>query len=217
MRRAAGPVIGAALLLVAACAPVYLAEGSPPTREARASSTAGEGSGERPAGASRERWYPPPPARQEGAAPTEAALSNVLGSLVWPLAADGGTLLTSGYGHRPHPSDGVVRFHRGVDLRATGGSPVYAVADGRVVRSGSSGAYGQLVEIDHGAGLHSVYAHHRRNLVDEGDEVRRGQVIALVGATGNATGDHLHFELRWRDGTVDPRAVLPPLSPRSAR
>ncbi len=213
MRRAASLVMGWALLLASACAPVYLADGSSSTAEARSSSRA-EAPAEGPAGPSRERWYPPP---SEEEAPLETrALSSVLASLVWPLATDRGAL-TSGYGHRPHPSDGVVRFHRGVDLRAAGGTPVYAAADGRVVRSGSAGAYGWMVEIDHGAGLHSVYAHHRRNLVDEGQEVRRGEVIALVGASGNATGDHLHFELRWRDGTVDPHTVLPSLSTRSAR
>lgn len=214
MSRVASLAIGGALLLASACAPVYLAEGSSSTAEVRSSSRA-EAPAERPAGPSRERWYPPPSGEEE-APPATAALSSVLASLVWPLATDRGAL-ASGYGHRPHPSDGVVRFHRGVDLRAAGGTPVYAAADGRVVRSGSAGAYGWMVEIDHGAGLHSVYAHHRRNLVDEGQEVRRGEVIALVGASGNATGDHLHFELRWRDGTVDPHTVLPSLSTRSAR
>jgi len=77
--------------------------------------------------------------------------------------------------------------------------------------SGRSGAYGNLVIVDHGADLHSLYAHHVRNMVQEGETVRRGQVIARVGHTGNATGDHLHFELRWRGGTVDPLTVLPPL------
>ena len=65
--------------------------------------------------------------------------------------------------------------------------------------------------IDHGAGLQSLYGHHSANLVQEGARVRRGEVIALVGHTGNATGDHLHFELRWREGTVDPMVVLPQL------
>lgn len=216
MRRIAGLAVTAALLGLAGCAPVYIAEGTPSTRETRAGapSVDEDRSADGPRGPSSERWYPPPPGEEVG---SRESLSGVLGSLIWPLAADGATLLTSGYGHRPHPSDGVIRFHRGVDLRAPGGAPVYAAADGRVVQSGSAGAYGWMVEIDHGAGLRSLYAHHRRNLVREGERVRRGQVIGLVGATGNATGEHLHFELRWRDGTVDPRTVLPPLSRLSAR
>lgn len=196
-----------------ACAPVYVSEGrvdagGMPSNEPAGDEVAG------PTGPADERWYPPPSEEPER---EPASLPAVLSTLVWPLATDGATILTSGYGHRPHPTDGWVRFHRGVDLRAGSGTPVHATADGRVVRSGSVGAYGWMVEIDHGAGLHSLYAHHSRNLVREGDEVRRGDVIALVGATGNATGDHLHFELRWRDGTVDPNTVLPPLRTASTR
>jgi len=89
---------------------------------------------------------------------------------------------------------------------------VHAVAAGRVLESGSSGAYGNRIVLDHGEGLHSLYAHHERNLVTRGQAVRRGQVIALVGHTGNAIGDHLHFELRWKEGTVDPWTVLPVLT-----
>lgn len=203
----------AVAVAAAGCAPVYTAE----PRVAPGGATVADRAPReaRPVGTSGERWYPPPPSDDEIAS---RSLPEVLGTLVWPLATDGATILTSGYGHRPHPSDGIVRFHRGIDLRAAGGDPVYAAADGVVVRSESAGAYGWLVEIDHGGGLHSVYAHHRRNLVAVGDVVRRGEAIALVGRTGNATGDHLHFELRWRDGTVDPRTVLPPLSPsRPAR
>lgn len=215
MKRIVELAVAAMFLAVVGCAPVYVAEGAPTAREARSGTPRGAGDGtvSGPRGPSSERWYPPP----EEEAASGGSLPAVLSSLVWPLAADGATLLTSGYGHRPHPSDGLVRFHRGIDLRAIGGAPVYAAADGRVVRSESAGSYGWMVEIEHGAGLRSLYAHHRRNLVRQGEEVRRGQVIALVGATGNATGDHLHFELRWRDGTVDPRSVLPPLSGPSTR
>jgi murein DD-endopeptidase MepM/ murein hydrolase activator NlpD len=125
---------------------------------------------------------------------------------------DGVQVLSSPYGTRVHPRSSGERFHRGLDLRADEGTPVYAVADGRVERIGRSGAYGNLVLLDHGEGLESLYGHNSRNLVAEGQEVRRGEVIALVGHTGNATGDHLHFELRWRGGTVDPWRVLPALS-----
>ncbi|HKY59447.1 MAG TPA: M23 family metallopeptidase [Gemmatimonadota bacterium] len=143
---------------------------------------------------------------------TASGLAGILGRLIWPLAMDGVQVLSSPYGTRAHPRSGGDRFHRGLDLRAEEGTPVYAVADGRVERSGRSGAYGNLVLIDHGEGLESLYGHHSRNLVVEGQQVRRGEVIALVGHTGNATGDHLHFELRWRGGTVNPWRVLPTLS-----
>ena len=138
-------------------------------------------------------------------------LAAILGRLVWPLAMDGVEIMSSRYGPREHPGDGAQRFHRGLDLRADEGTPVHAAADGTVRRSAFSGAYGNLLVLDHDEGLETLYAHHSRNLVREGERVRRGQVIALVGHTGNATGDHLHFELRWRGGTIDPRTVLPTL------
>lgn len=151
-----------------------------------------------------------------GAYGSDAALVRVLESLVWPLAR-ARMVETSPYGKRLHPRGGESRFHHGVDLRAIEGSPVHAVADGVVVRNGRSGAYGRVVVLDHGARLQSLYAHLSRNLVPVGERVRRGQPIALVGHSGNATGDHLHFELRWRGGFVDPRSVLPPLEPPTGR
>ncbi len=152
----------------------------------------------------------PEPARSS-ASPV-SGLGRVLGKLVWPLAMDRASVLSSAYGRRAYPRDRGERFHRGLDLRASEGTPVHAVAAGRVLESGSSGAYGNRIVLDHGEGLHSLYAHHERNLVTRGQAVRRGQVIALVGHTGNAIGDHLHFELRWKKGTVDPWTVLPVLT-----
>ena len=143
-------------------------------------------------------------------------LAALLGRLIWPLAMDGVEIMSSRYGPRERPGRGRA-FHRGLDLRADEGTPVHAVADGQVRRSGKSGAYGNLVVLDHRADLESLYAHLSRSLVHEGDRVRRGEVIALVGHTGNATGDHLHFELRWRGGTVDPRTVLPALRGDASR
>jgi murein DD-endopeptidase MepM/ murein hydrolase activator NlpD len=146
-----------------------------------------------------------------------AALVRALETLVWPLASDGFALLSSRYGDRVHPTGGDRRFHAGLDLRAREGTPVYAAADGVVSMSGTSGAYGSMVIVDHAGGLQTLYAHHQRNLVKAGDPVRRGQPIALVGHSGNATGDHLHFEVRWKAGTVDPRAVLPLLTGSAGR
>lgn len=86
--------------------------------------------------------------------------------------------------------------HRGVDLTAALGTDVYATQDGRIVASGKQRQYGNYIVVDHGNGVTTLYAHHRNNLVQEGEIVRRGQKIAEVGRTGNSTGPHLHFELR---------------------
>jgi murein DD-endopeptidase MepM/ murein hydrolase activator NlpD len=86
--------------------------------------------------------------------------------------------------------------HRGVDLNAPSGTDVFAALDGKVLVSGKHRQYGNYVVLDHGNGVVTLYAHHTRNFVHEGEVVRRGQKIAEVGATGNATGPHLHFELR---------------------
>lgn len=181
--------------LAAGCAPVY--SSSPPAGRVTAPARPAPGGGTAP-----ENGNP--------------ALAAVLSTLVWPLATDGAALVRSPYGDRIHPRGGDLRFHSGLDLPASGGTPVYAAAAGTVIASGRAGAYGNRVVVDHGAGLQSLYAHHSRNLVAAGQRVRRGQVIALVGRTGNATGDHLHFELRWRDGLVDPRTVLPALAGRTS-
>jgi murein DD-endopeptidase MepM/ murein hydrolase activator NlpD len=86
--------------------------------------------------------------------------------------------------------------HKGVDLTAPIGTAVFAALDGQVITAGRHKQYGNYVVVDHGNGVSTVYAHHRLNLVHEGDIVRRGQKIAEVGRTGNSTGPHLHFELR---------------------
>lgn len=181
----------AVLLAAAGCAPVY-SESAP-----------GSGTVARPGRGVADERAP--------VAVRSTPLADVLGRLVWPLATDRPSVLSSRYGVRVHPRGGDPRFHNGLDLRAPAGTPVYAAADGVVMASGAAGAYGLRVVVDHGAGLRSLYAHHSRNLVRPGERVRRGQPIALVGRTGNATGDHLHFELRWGGGTVDPRTVLPVL------
>lgn len=180
------------VLALAACAPVYSGSAAPVA--------------EGPRGATASRGGAPDP-----------ALVRTLAALVWPLATDDGGILASAYGERVDPHGGDPRFHGGLDLRAPGGTPVFAAADGIVTKSERSGAYGNVVLLDHGAGLGTLYAHHRENLVRVGERVRRGQPIGLIGRTGNATGEHLHFEVRWKDGTVDPRTVLPLLGRPRAR
>lgn len=98
--------------------------------------------------------------------------------------------------------------HRGIDLTAPTGTSVFAALDGLVLMSGRHKQYGNFVVLEHGNGVVTLYAHHKLNLVREGDIVRRGQKIAEVGRTGNATGPHLHFELKI-DGTQrNPLPVL---------
>jgi murein DD-endopeptidase MepM/ murein hydrolase activator NlpD len=117
--------------------------------------------------------------------------------------------ITSGFGPRVHPLTHDVRFHTGVDLRAREGAPIRAAAAGVVRSAGPRGGYGNAVEIDHGNGTSTLYAHASALLVEAGQRVAPGQAVALVGQTGSATGPHLHFELRRNDHPVDPTSALP--------
>jgi murein DD-endopeptidase MepM/ murein hydrolase activator NlpD len=120
-----------------------------------------------------------------------------------------GRPVTSGYvsshfGHRTDPFTGRRAFHKGVDFAGREGAEVIAVASGVVIWSGERYGYGQLVEINHGNGYVTRYAHNADNLVAVGDTVRRGQVIARLGDTGRATGPNLHFEVLLNDKPVNP-------------
>lgn len=126
----------------------------------------------------------------------------------WPLPATEPGSITSAFGGRRDPIHGQHRQHDGLDVAAPGGTPVLSMADGVVRSAGSSGGYGQLVEVDHGGGVVARYAHQSRVDVRPGDVVRRGQVIGAVGSTGRATGDHLHVEVRVDGRAVDPHAFL---------
>ncbi len=112
--------------------------------------------------------------------------------------------ISSPFGWRTHPVHGDRRLHAGVDIAAPYGSPIRAAASGIVVAAGRRGGYGLLVELDHGAGRRTRYAHASRLHVAVGDQVDRGQPIAAVGATGTVTGPHLHFELRQDGRPLDP-------------
>jgi len=131
------------------------------------------------------------------------ALERALPSL-WPANA----VITSGFGWRRNPLGRRWRFHSGIDLGGKRGDPVYAAAQGKVITAGWSGGFGRYVEIDHGFGIVTVYAHNHRLLVKEGDVVRRGQKIALMGSTGRSTGPHLHFEVHLDGAAVDPMDYL---------
>jgi murein DD-endopeptidase MepM/ murein hydrolase activator NlpD len=103
-------------------------------------------------------------------------------------------------------------MHRGIDMANNVGTPIVAARTGRVVFSGwHDGGYGYLVTLQHADGSRSLYAHNSRLMVSNGQEVRQGTVIALMGSTGRSTGPHLHFEIHPSGaGAVDPLTVLPP-------
>jgi murein DD-endopeptidase MepM/ murein hydrolase activator NlpD len=112
---------------------------------------------------------------------------------------------TSGYGTRADPFNGSIARHMGIDLAGPMGTPIYATADGVVVRAGwNSGGYGNLVEIDHGRGIITRYGHMSAILVHAGDKVTRGTQVGRMGSTGRSTGNHLHYEVR-----IDGRPVNP--------
>jgi len=116
--------------------------------------------------------------------------------------------ITSGYGGRADPFGGGSQFHKGIDFDANTGDPVMTVADGVVSYSGVRSGYGNVVEVDHGNGFVTRYAHNSRNTVQVGDLVRVGQEIAKAGSTGRSTGAHVHFEV-WENGRVhNPRKFL---------
>jgi murein DD-endopeptidase MepM/ murein hydrolase activator NlpD len=112
--------------------------------------------------------------------------------------------ISSLYGQRTDPFDGGSAFHQGLDFAGTPGTRVLAVADGIVSHAGVDGGYGRVIEITHGNGYVTRYAHNAKLLAEPGQTVRRGDPIALMGSTGRSTGTHLHFEV-LRDG----RAVNP--------
>jgi len=137
--------------------------------------------------------------------------------LIWPVETRS---ISSAWGPRMrskvirvknHNKKKRVRYrgsHKGVDLNAPSGTSVFAAMDGQVVAVGRQRQYGNFVTIDHGNGVVTHYGHHRINLVEVGDVVRRGQKIAEVGRTGNATGPHLHFELRMDGSQRNPLPFL---------
>jgi len=120
--------------------------------------------------------------------------------LVWPVRGK----MSSRFG----PRNG--RGHDGIDIPAKTGTPIVAAAAGRVIHSGGGlGDYGRVVIVKHEGNYSTVYAHNRRNRVEKGDFVEKGEVIGEVGSSGNATGPHVHFEVRLKRKPVDPLLFLP--------
>ncbi len=116
--------------------------------------------------------------------------------------------ISSGFGYRADPFTGTGAFHPGLDFRGPIGAPIYAAAPGRVSFVGQRSGYGNCVEIDHGNGLQTRYAHMSGFRTQVGRQVRSGEVIGLIGSTGRSTGPHLHFEVRIADRPVNPRPFL---------
>lgn len=123
---------------------------------------------------------------------------------IWPVKG----LVTAGYGYRLSPFTGQREMHEGLDIGAPHGSPIVATADGVVSFAGPLGAFGNAVFLNHGHGFTTFYAHASRIRVKEGQEVKRGQVVANVGSTGRSTGPHVHYEVQVSGATVNPMKYI---------
>lgn len=128
------------------------------------------------------------------------------GALTWPIP--GHTSLTSLYGMRVHPITGAYNLHTGIDVSAGIGTSFVAAANGVVTKATYNTAYGNMVIIDHGGGVQTLYAHGSEIMVQVGDEVKTGDEVLKVGSTGYSTGPHAHFEIRINGKPVDPLTYL---------
>ena len=115
-----------------------------------------------------------------------------------------GGYLSSRFGRRMDPFTGRISMHTGVDYRARTGSPVMATADGVVTMAKKNGSFGLMIEINHGNGFKTRYAHLSKMLVRRGSKIKRGEIIGLVGNTGRSTGSHLHYEVMFKKARRDP-------------
>lgn len=131
---------------------------------------------------------------------------------LWPVNG----VLRSSFGGRSDPFSGEGEFHTGVDIQAMIGTPVTVTADGVVESAGWSGRYGKLIVVNHGNGIQTYYAHLSGFLVLPGQEVRRGEQIALSGSTGHVTGPHVHYEVRVSGTPVNPYRYMAKASKSSA-
>jgi murein DD-endopeptidase MepM/ murein hydrolase activator NlpD len=139
---------------------------------------------------------------QESAAVTPSrSFSNGAGehNFLWPISGP----VNSGFGPRGSS------FHDGIDIAAPEGTPIRAIESGEVIYSDRLRGYGNMVIVQHADGFVSVYAHNQRNLVHQGGQVSRGEIIARVGSTGRVTGPHLHFEIRRQNKAEDPLYYMP--------
>jgi murein DD-endopeptidase MepM/ murein hydrolase activator NlpD len=116
--------------------------------------------------------------------------------------------LTSSFGVRPSPFGVKKEVHHGIDLAAVYGTPIKAAGDGVVVFAGNKPSYGQTAVVDHANGFITTYGHNSRLLVKQGESIKKGQTIALVGSTGRSTGPHLHFAVEKNGQLIDPLLIL---------
>ncbi|HSG27741.1 MAG TPA: peptidoglycan DD-metalloendopeptidase family protein [Candidatus Krumholzibacterium sp.] len=121
-----------------------------------------------------------------------------------------GGFLSSRYGRRMDPFTGRVGMHKGVDYFARTGTPVFATADGIVTMAKKNGSMGLMVEVDHGNGFKTRYAHLSKMLVKRGKRIKRGEALGLVGNTGRSSGPHLHYEVKFRKDNRDPLQYIIP-------
>lgn len=133
------------------------------------------------------------------------------GEMAWPVP--GYTRITSPYGMRTHPITGVYKLHTGVDISAPIGASFIAANDGIVVKAEYNSAYGNMVMINHGGGISTLYAHGSQILVEVGQQVTRGQEVLKVGSTGYSTGPHAHFEVRINGQYTDPMPYITSQTP----
>jgi murein DD-endopeptidase MepM/ murein hydrolase activator NlpD len=138
------------------------------------------------------------------------ALANATPS-IWPAHG----WLTSTMGRRTDPMTGGADYHPGLDIAGDKGQAVYATADGVITHAGRQGAYGNLITIDHGFGLETRYGHLSGFQVRQGDRVQRGDLIGRLGATGRATGTHLHYEVLANGRLLNPLRLLTRQKPRA--
>ena len=143
------------------------------------------------------------PVPQVVAVGTAQGVEAAKGRFLWPTTGQ----ITSPFGYRT--IFGSTSFHRGLDIANATGTEILASAGGTVTWAGAKGTYGNLLILDHGNGFTTYYAHCSQLLAEEGDTVKQGEKIALMGSTGRSTGPHLHFEVRWQNEPLDPEKCLP--------
>jgi murein DD-endopeptidase MepM/ murein hydrolase activator NlpD len=142
-------------------------------------------------------------ARQLAGEPV-APITGAPGSVMWPVSGP----ITSPFGMRNHPVFGRMIMHAGIDIAAAAGTTIAAAAAGRIILAQYAGNCGNMITIDHGGGMATNYCHLSQIFVGVGQDVQRGQAIGAVGMTGDATGPHLHFEVRINGRPVDPLGYL---------
>ena len=136
--------------------------------------------------------------------PTYVPAPRSAGGYIYPVRGP----ITSYFGYRIHPIYGTSRLHTGMDFGVGYGVPILAADNGVVIHSGWYGGYGNTVILDHGGGFTTLYAHASSLAVSNGQTVNQGQTVSRVGSTGNSTGPHLHFEVRYNGSPINPLSRL---------